>query len=178
MEKTNKVICFTGYRIQFVKQYKTGIDHYLKNRIAIAKQEGSNIFISGMALGVDQWAAQQVLNDPQLNLICAIPCLEHYKKWSSDSKLDWFKIILSKRSELGYVSNQPYFYNCMDALNRWMIDHSDGVIGVWTWQKGGTKNCLDYARRQKKEIWFYDPIRYRQLYWNPITGQLEGNGSK
>jgi len=28
MEKTNKVICFTGHRIQFVKQYKTGIDHY------------------------------------------------------------------------------------------------------------------------------------------------------
>jgi hypothetical protein len=63
MEKTNEVICFTGHRIQFVKQYKAGIDHYLKNRIAIAKQEGVNTFISGMALGVDQWAAQQHYGD-------------------------------------------------------------------------------------------------------------------
>ena len=57
----------------------------LAEQITVMVDDGVTGFISGMALGVDLWAAQTVLNlrekNPLLKLYCALPCEGQEKKW-------------------------------------------------------------------------------------------------
>ena len=39
-----------------------------------------------------------------------------------------------------------------------MVDHSDVVLAVYNGAKfGGTKNCVDYAQKQNKELIIINP---------------------
>lgn len=38
-----------------------------------------------------------------------------------------------------------------------MVNNSDIVIAVWNGSKGGTGNCVNYAKMQKKEIIVINP---------------------
>ena len=38
-----------------------------------------------------------------------------------------------------------------------MVDHSDCVIAVWDGSRGGTGNCVEYARKQEKHILYITP---------------------
>ena len=40
-----------------------------------------------------------------------------------------------------------------------MMDNSEAVIVVWDGTTGGTKNCVDYALKQKKPILVIDPVK-------------------
>ena len=36
--------------------------------------------------------------------------------------------------------------------NKWMVDHSSLVLAVSNGEKGGTRNTIDYARKQGIEV--------------------------
>jgi len=40
----------------------------------------------------------------------------------------------------------------MNDRNEWMVDNSDYVIAVHDGSKGGTYNCIQYAKKNSKEI--------------------------
>ena len=87
-----KTCCFTGHRPQQLGFAPgSAAETALKNRLAgeilrLIEEQNVRRFISGMALGVDTWAAQTVLKlkeiYPDLTLECAVPCRTQAKYWS------------------------------------------------------------------------------------------------
>ena len=54
-------VCFTGHRPEKLTQPENVIVKSLETTIKEAIADGKNVFISGMARGVDIWAAEIVL---------------------------------------------------------------------------------------------------------------------
>lgn len=162
MEKT---ACFTGHRPNKLNGYDPMDNKKLLFKlrdIVIDHIENKDVttFISGMALGIDMWAARIVLKlkeeYPQIELISAVPCDKQWSKWSKWSKEEW-DYIISKADKVHYVSNDPYTPWCMEVRNRWMVDNSDYVIAVWDGTIGGTGNCVKYVGKKKKELTVLNP---------------------
>lgn len=119
--------------------------------------------ITGMALGVDTVFALAVLElkdeGYEIYLECAIPCKEQYKKWNKIDTDRWHEIT-SKADKVTFVSNCSYNDFVMQKRNVYMVDNSDEVISVWNGSKGGTKNCIDYAKYKNRKITNIDPIDF------------------
>lgn len=61
IEKRKHLCCFTGHRPEKLGAPEEKIKAALKKEIRTAVSEGYSVFISGMARGVDVWAAELVL---------------------------------------------------------------------------------------------------------------------
>ena len=141
--------CFTGHRPKKLTADSEAIKALLAAEIDAAIADGITVFITGMARGVDMWAAELVLarraTNPGVTLFCAIPYEGFEKKWA-DTWRDLYQSILAQAN--GSKVFQPRFtYASFQERNRWMVDHSERVIAVFNGEKGGTKNTLDYARK-------------------------------
>jgi uncharacterized phage-like protein YoqJ len=117
--------------------------------------------ISGMALGVDTVFAYAVLEykkkvNPDCIFECAIPCLNHPCKWKKEDQERYSKI-LKKADMVTLVSDEEYKPWLMQKRNEYMVDKCDLLIAVWDGTKGGTGNCINYAKKKDKTIDTIDP---------------------
>jgi uncharacterized phage-like protein YoqJ len=160
MTNNIKKACFTGHRPNKCGGYKDNpiaenIKKNLKIEIEKAIADGYTHFISGGALGVDQWAAQIVLELKQQNknlyLIIARPFPSQDLQWPNDSKKVFLKICENADLVID-VNPDPYAAWKMQARNKWMIDKSSLVIAVWDGSNGGTGNAVQYAKSKNKNI--------------------------
>jgi len=154
--------CFTGHRPNKLPWgYKEKgirfllLKNKLRKTIIKAIKNGYKYFISGMALGSDMICAEIVLKlkkkHPNIELECAIPCINQTEKWLKDS-IDRYNYILSKADNVTYVSNKPYFNGCMQKRNKYMIDNSSLLIAVYNGSSGGTKQTIELAKYSKLKI--------------------------
>ena len=104
--------------------------------------------ISGLALGVDQYAAHIAMK-LDIPVLAAIPFEGQEKKCPEKSQRIYHKL-LSKCAEKIHVSPPGYTKSKMQLRNKWMVDQCDILIAIWDGSEGGTKNCLDYAHTVKK----------------------------
>ena len=76
-EKRKHRVCFTGHRPEKLTRHECQVIRGLEAAIKKAIADGYKVFISGMAPGVDIWAAEIVLQlrdkGADIKLICAIP---------------------------------------------------------------------------------------------------------
>jgi uncharacterized phage-like protein YoqJ len=161
-----KVAHFTGHRPEKLSGYKISengrmIGMLTDSILNHVENKGVTAFITGMALGVDMWSALIVLDlkktvCPNIKLICAIPCKNQTNKWVKERKEEWEKIV-SEADEVIYVSDKDYTDTCMQKRNEYMVDESDYTIAVWDGSNGGTKNCIDYAKKKGMEITYINP---------------------
>ena len=142
-------VCFTGHRPEKLSRSNDAIKADLESAIRQAVEDGLHVFITGMARGVDIWAAQIVLKlrneGSNVKLICACP----YKGFESHWSQDWqrqYKEILAAADFVEYIS-EGYSRACFQIRNEWMVNHAARVIAVFNGEKGGTKNTIDYAVR-------------------------------
>ncbi len=146
--------CFTGHRPQFLKRPEDDIKADLENSILQAIAEGYTTFITGMACGVDIWAAQIVLrlkdSRPDLRLVAAIPFPGFSSAWEEDWKRQ-YRAILGK-AEYVNVLGPAFSRGIYQKRNEWMVDHSAKVIAVYNGKTGGTGNTIRYARRRKVPV--------------------------
>jgi uncharacterized phage-like protein YoqJ len=165
-----KSCCFTGHRPNKLYGYDPKSEGNQKllwklRDVIIEHIEVHNIdtFITGMALGIDMWAARIVLKlketYPHIKLIAAVPCKNQHNKWNEQSKKEW-QILINKCDSVHYVSNEEYTAWCMNKRNEWMVHNSNYVIAVWDGTKGGTGNCVNYALRLNKQITMLNPQTY------------------
>ena len=123
-----------------------------KRKQAIA--DGFTAFITGMAPGVDTWAALEVLSlqeqHPAVQLVCAVP-FEGVEKNRTDEEIAAFRNILQKAAHIEYVCKKRGRWNSI-ARDRWMVDHARRVIAVFNGTPGGTEYTLGYAQRKGREI--------------------------
>lgn len=107
------------------------------------------MFISGMARGVDIWAAEIVLRLRQeglpIRLICASPYEGFERNWSSDWQRR-YHAIMESADLVRYISS-GYSRSCFQVRNEWMVNHSARVIACYNGMPSGTKNTIDYANR-------------------------------
>ena len=147
--------CFTGHRPDKMEQGENEIKPLLEKAIDNAIENGYVTFITGMAMGVDIWAAEIVLErkktNPNLHLICALPHPGFEKPRSLAEKIRFNKII--KNADLVKEINDHYFRACYQVRNEWMVEHSNLVIAVFNGQKGGTLNTIRYSERKKVRVY-------------------------
>lgn len=140
--------CFTGHRPEKLLSTEETIRQSLTEEIENAIASGYTSFISGMARGVDLWAAEIVLSmrsiHPELQLICAFPCKKDYVSRQA-------QLILEQADQVVFVSAR-YDPGCFQRRNEWMIDHSSRIIAIYNGEKGGTKNTINYAQKKGVDI--------------------------
>ncbi len=142
--------CFTGHRPEKLWQEESDICRGLEREIQGAIDRGIYVFITGMARGVDIWAAEIVLrfreNGSDIKLICASPYEGFERGWSADWQRR-YHAVLQCADLIQYIC-PGYSRACFQIRNEWMVDHSALVIAVFNGQPSGTKNTIDYAIRK------------------------------
>lgn len=148
-EKRMHRCCFTGHRPEKLTEPEEVVIAGLEREIRNAIADGLNVFISGMARGVDIWAAEIVLKlrdaGEPIKLICALPYDGFEKGWCAEWQVRYTSIL--KAADLVHAICPSYSRACFQIRNEWMVDHSARVIAVFNGQKSGTKNTIDYANK-------------------------------
>ena len=153
------IVAFTGHRPNFIGGYTLPNPTYIHVCQEIEKtllELKPEKIISGMALGVDQWAANIAI---KLNIpfIAAMPFIGQDSVWNEESQRA-FQTLLKKASEQIIVSEGGYTAAKMQIRNEWMVDRCDVLIAVYNGDPtGGTANCVKYAQSVNKKIIFIDP---------------------
>lgn len=138
-------------------------------------------FICGGALGIDQMAFEICytlkystlkLNPCKIELELAIPFKKQVSKWFGKDDIDRFYThqqqadvvtfvdTVKDYEYIGGISIGDYHPAKMQIRNRYMVNNSDIVIAVWNGTKGGTANCVNYAKKQGKNIVIINPDKF------------------
>lgn len=156
----HKVACFTGHRPHKLSGFgETDLTKKVRNRlsdiISALLAAGVTHFISGGALGVDQWAAEEVLRQGG-RLLIARPFPSQDRKWPDEARR-YYADLLNRAHAVVDVSPDPYSAEKMQIRNQWMVDHSSTVVAVWDGSPSGTGNCVQYAKQTGKRIIVINP---------------------
>jgi len=139
--------CFTGHRPEKLHESEEEIKSRLSVAINAAIEDGFSVFISGMARGVDIWAAEVVLDlketHPEIKLVAASPYLGFEKGWSA-SWQERYNSILAQSDAVRFIC-PGYNKRCFLIRNEWMVDRSSLLIAYYDGEAGGTHNTIRYA---------------------------------
>jgi len=167
MNNLDKNCCFTGPRPQNLPwQDENGQDTKqltacLETQIRQAVDNGYRHFISGMAIGVDLYAAQIVLNvkkeQPSLGITleAAISFPSQPSKWTKTQQTEYASI-LSQADKRTVIGQEPSTKN-FNKRNNYMVDNVSLLIAVKPDRYGGTQRTIDYAKSKKRKIVVIDP---------------------
>ena len=141
--------CFTGHRPEKLEQSESVVVEALKKEIRTAIADGFQTFISGMARGVDIWAAEIVLvlrdEGAAVRLICASPYRGFESRWSRDWQ-ERYRLVMGRADLVRFIC-PAYRRDCFQRRNEWMVDHSARVIAIYNGEGGGTRNTVAYAKQ-------------------------------
>lgn len=113
------------------------------------------VVITGMALGVDQLAAQLCV-DLRIPFWAYLPCEGQDRLWLPESRTQ-YQYLLGLASRIVLVTPGPYEPWKMQARNMRMVDDGDEGLGVFDGSKGGTYNCITYAKSRAKPLHIINP---------------------
>ena len=159
-EKRQYQCCFTRHRPEKLNVPETEVIAWLDAEIRKAIDDGFVTFISGMARGVDIWAAEIVLrlrdSGKPIHLICASPFEGFERSWSEDWRRRYIDVM--RRADIVKFICKGYSCACFQIRNEWMVDRSARVIAVFNGEPGGTKNTIAYADNEKVAIVSFEPL--------------------
>lgn len=163
-----KKCAFTGHRPQSLPfGFNEDDDHCiaLKRKlrdeiVRLIEEHEVSYFITGMALGVDMYAAEIVLGlkasqYPAILLESAIPFEEQPSKWTEEQRDRYYDI--ASKCDKETLIQKRYSPDCFDRRNRYMVDYADYLIAVWNGKPSGTGKTVRYAQRQGKPVITIDP---------------------
>ena len=143
-------VAFTGHRADSLPWgFNESSDECLKLKagllraIRCAYTEGKRCFLSGMASGVDIYAAEAVLQLretlPGIALVCVFPCP------SSDSR----SAAIAAAAASVIVLSSEYCAGCMQRRNRFLVENASMLIAVYDGRRtGGTFQTVGMAARR------------------------------
>lgn len=139
----------------------------LAEQIARLVGIGYSDFFSGMAEGVDIWAALAVLDmkkeNPVLKLRCVLPCEGQADGWSASAQELYFSI-LRQADDIVYVSRE-YSKDCMLKRNRYLVDHAACLLAVYNGEwRGGTAMTVRYAQKLGRDVIIVNPHTRKVLF--------------
>ena len=126
----------------------------LEPEIRRAVADGFDTFITGLALGVDTWAAEIVIKlineGEKIHHISAVP-FEGVENNRTEEDIARFKFIIDNSDGTYYISDHPS-RKAFQKRDRWMVDHAERIIAVFNGTRGGTAYTIDYAKSLGKEV--------------------------
>lgn len=111
-------------------------------RSALATQLPS-LLVTGMALGVDQWAAQEAI-DLGIPFVAALPCDDFEKAWPPLAQERFHALVRNAKHAI-VVRPGPYHEWKLQRRNEFIVDVCATLLAVWDGSRGGTANCVEYA---------------------------------
>lgn len=176
----SETICFTGHRPEKIIPYRGRpsfaaitnkvVELLLDRYVTLAAENGYSRFISGLAKGVDLWAAKGVIrlreSGKDVSLIGAMPFLRHAEKLHGRNKAELAEIevnadlliTVNPDPEIMFAKkNTPGFSSSLySSRNTFMVDHSSAVIAFYdddghSWS--GTGQTVRYAIRSEKPVY-------------------------
>lgn len=179
-------ICFSGHRPDNPNMGGYDFDNDKNRRIRLKMLEviehkiymgnDDNIhFITGGALGVDQYAALicdylRCIKRNRFNITTevAIPYKDQYLNWNLEDIQRYFRILRHSNVTTYVDTLKDYTINGLEEgkhhpsklelRNHYMVDNCDVLIAVWDGtKKGGTYNCIKYAKKLGKRIIYINP---------------------
>ncbi|MGN0613252.1 MAG: SLOG family protein [Porcipelethomonas sp.] len=156
-----KTVCFTGHRPEKLpgggdpdNPVIAAVKSMLYYQIYEAAEDGFEYFISGMARGIDIWAAQYVMEIkkkfPDIKLICAKPFEMHNNSFKGKDLWESSNI-LSHADDIICVSRE-YSKRCYRLRNYYMVDNSSRLIAVVDDYKSGTGQTIKYAEKSGLDV--------------------------
>lgn len=152
------VVAVTGHRPDKLGGYKVPNELYDLVVFGLVKafEEYKPAYVlTGMSLGVDQWAAEICLN-MNIPFVAAVPFDEQDKIWPPHSKAK-YQWLLSKAYQVVRVNSGPYSPQKMHARNEWLAKSAHLIVAVWNGSSGGTASCLNAAAAYGKKV-HYVPL--------------------
>ena len=155
--------CFTGHRHEKLTASKEVVVSKLRIAVDEAIRNGYTTFITGMAPGVDVWAAALVFEakkmHPNIKLMAAVPYPKFGKSRDYLRNLE-YKRIIEKADYVKFISNS-YYKGVFQKRNIWMVDHASLIIAICHKDdgiiiEGGAKNTVDYAEQLGREVKFIE----------------------
>ena len=142
----------------------------LAEQIAALANNGYTHFLSGMALGVDCWCSQIILDlrekNSALKLHCLLPCEGQEKKWPASSQ-ERYHAILERADSIVYV-NREYNDKCMLERDRALVQSSSLLLAVYDGGfRSGTGATVRYAQKIGREIIVIDPATLHITHEGP-----------
>jgi len=119
-------------------------------------EPGELVVVSGMALGVDQWWAEEamVLDIP---VHAAVPFKGQEDQWPEHKQRHYHEL-LARCERVEYISDPGYEPWKMATRNFWMIDYTGLVVAVWNGSSGGTRNTVDEVLKRGQSFIHIDPV--------------------
>lgn len=165
MRLKSKTLCFSGHRPEKLPANGDVNSPEMRRILSVlfleidkSVENGYTSFITGVAKGVDLWAAKYVIQlkekYPELSLICAVPYKEYGKSWKGLDKWD-LEMTFDMSDEIVFVS-ESYTSFCMRKRNEYMVDNSSKLIAVVSDYRSGTGQTIRYAQRNKLETKIID----------------------
>ncbi len=166
INRREKSVCFTGHRPQTIR--KIQIDDLrldLSQAIQDAILNGYEDFYCGMAMGSDIIAGELVASlreqYPWIRLLCTIPFPQQSSGWPSQWQKRYQALL--RRADETTILYPGYFRGGYLARDRYMVDHSSLLIGVYNGSyRGGTAYTVRYAQKQGLKIQILQPGQYQR----------------
>lgn len=102
--------------------------------------------ITGMALGIDQLVAEACI-EVGVPFTAAIPFRGQQSRWPAEGQ-QWYHWLLDHAHKVIVVSEGGFTRESMQVRNEWMVDHADRLWAWWDGSRGGTSNCIRYAKAE------------------------------
>lgn len=104
----------------------------------------------GMALGVDTLAVEIALAE-NIPFGAAIPFPGQEKSWPKEHQ-EHYRMLLEFAQEQVIVSEKYVGAWVFQKRNEFMVDRADLLVAVWNGKAGGTRNCVNYALRDRVNV--------------------------
>lgn len=142
---------FGGYNYPNKKYDKI----YAKTKLALYTLMPDFVY-TGMALGFDQLVCEVCL-ELKIPYIACVPFKGQELAWPTSSQQK-YKTLIDKAFEVVVVSEGGYSAEKMQIRNEYMVDHCDLLLACYNGDKsGGTYNCVEYARKLKRDMIIIKP---------------------
>lgn len=142
-------VAFTGHR-----HYRGQADEALRNLLVRLSAQGYTTFLSGMALGFDMAAAEQVvaLRDAGalMRLVAVVPFAgqgEHYPP----SERARYESLLARADEV-IILDEAFHRWSYSRRNDFLVEHASHLVAWYTGEKGGTQYTFLKALRGGLEV--------------------------
>lgn len=153
-------VSFTGHRPDKIAGYSAsprGVEVALRKALAeeIKRlcEEGATTFVSGMAPGVDLWAADEVLRlraegriGGNVRLVLAVP----YPNFERSFGAEWRPLYRSieELADEEIFTSQGYYRGCYHRRNDYLAERADVLLAYYEGAEGGTR----YTIRRAEEL--------------------------
>jgi len=163
----NRVLSATGHRPDKLGGYtqNNATIRRIKNELLVKLRlcisvYGFDEFWSGAAQGFDQLFFEVVedlrVEFPHIKNNIAMPYKDFGENWPEPARKH-LKELCCMADKVHIVYEGGFSFGKLNGRNIFMVDKGDGVMACWDGSKGGTYNCIEYAKRKKKPILRLNP---------------------